>query len=44
VNEAGGPDGFQKEVEEFGKCFVTSDFKEGATAFLEKRNAVFNGS
>ncbi|MGD8450968.1 MAG: enoyl-CoA hydratase/isomerase family protein [Phycisphaerae bacterium] len=27
------------EIEEFGKCFVCSDAKEGITAFLEKRPA-----
>ncbi|MDO7614764.1 MAG: enoyl-CoA hydratase, partial [Crocinitomicaceae bacterium] len=26
-------------IEEFGKCFGTSEFKEGTTAFLEKRKA-----
>ncbi|TDQ09633.1 enoyl-CoA hydratase/isomerase family protein [Pedobacter metabolipauper] len=36
-------DGFEIEIEEFGKCFNTSDFKEGTTAFLEKRKAVFSG-
>lgn len=35
-------DGLKIEIEEFGKCFGTSDFKEGTTAFLEKRKANFN--
>lgn len=38
-----GVDGFTTEVDEFGKCFATADFKEGATAFLEKRTANFTG-
>ena len=36
-----GINGFEKEVEEFGKCFGTDDFKEGTAAFLEKRKAIF---
>ena len=38
-----GINGFDTEVEEFGKCFGTADFKEGTTAFIEKRKAVFPG-
>jgi enoyl-CoA hydratase len=35
--------GFEMEVNLFGKCFETQDMKEGTTAFLEKRKAVFVG-
>tara|TARA_R110002033_G_scaffold169897_3_gene211357 strand:- start:143133 stop:143909 length:777 start_codon:yes stop_codon:yes gene_type:complete len=34
-------DGFKEEIKAFGDCFGTSDFKEGTTAFLEKRKANF---
>lgn len=37
-------DGFQTEIDEFGNCFDTNDFKEGTMAFLEKRKAEFTGS
>lgn len=39
----GGQKGFDKEVEEFGLCFGTADFKEGTTAFIEKRKPNFRG-
>ena len=36
-------DGYGVEIEHFGLCFGTEDFKEGTTAFLEKRKAEFPG-
>jgi enoyl-CoA hydratase len=36
-----GVNGFETEVNEFGKCFGTDDYIEGTTAFLEKRKANF---
>lgn len=36
-----GVNGFEVEIEEFGKCFGTTEFKEGTRAFLEKRKANF---
>lgn len=43
ANFAEGLNGFEVEIEEFGNCFGTEDFKEGTTAFLEKRKADFPG-
>lgn len=37
-------DGYAEEITAFGFCFKTNDMKEGTTAFLEKRKAVFTGS
>jgi len=39
-----GTNGYATEIEAFGSCFGTNDFKEGTTAFLEKRKADFPGS
>ncbi|QXP60753.1 enoyl-CoA hydratase/isomerase family protein [Olleya sp. HaHaR_3_96] len=43
ANYNDGVNGFEVEIEQFGACFGTEDFKEGTTAFLEKRKAVFPG-
>lgn len=45
VNKAarGDKDGLEKEIESFGKLFATEDMKEGVSAFLEKRKAIFSG-
>lgn len=43
INAAGSASGYQTEITEFGNCFGTADMKEGVTAFMEKRKAVFTG-
>jgi len=41
ANYTSGVDGLAFEVDAFGECFGTPDFKEGTSAFLEKRKADF---
>lgn len=41
VNEVNG---YEVEIAEFGKCFETADFKEGVSAFINKRKASFKGN
>ena len=44
ANFEDGVNGFDSEIEAFGACFGTEDFKEGTTAFLEKRKPNFSGN
>lgn len=43
ANYEDGVNGFTVEIDQFGKAFGTEDFKEGTTAFLNKRKAEFPG-
>ncbi len=38
-----GTDGFESEIDAFGQCTRTADFREGAGAFIEKRTPNFTG-
>ncbi len=43
IKEAGKDSGFESEANLFGDLFNTADFKEGTTAFIEKRKPTFSG-
>lgn len=44
ANFEDGVNGYEAEIKAFGESFGTGDFKEGTTAFLEKRKAEFPGN
>ncbi len=43
VHAAGSTTGYQTEANAFGNCCKTEDFKEGTSAFMEKRKPNFTG-
>ena len=43
ANYEDGVNGYEVEIQQFGEAFGTEDFKEGTSAFLNKRKADFPG-
>jgi len=44
IHATGSPTGYQTEANAFGNCCKTEDFREGTSAFMEKRKANFTGN
>lgn len=43
TNQLSQKEGLEKEAELFGQCCASDDFKEGTSAFMEKRKPAFTG-